>query len=120
MDTKRKTQKKGDLALSKAIYDFTELGYDVSLPITESASYDLIVDDGCGVWRVQAKFLGETVPYVDMRKIHSNSTGYVVKKYKENDYDWLYVYKQNVASYVAKRFITTQSYTPKRSDLLEK
>ena len=28
---------------------------------------------------------------MDVRSIHSNSKGYVVKKARENDYDWLYV-----------------------------
>lgn len=118
--SKRETQRKGDIALSKAIYDFTELGYDVSLPVTESATYDIVVDDGNGLYKVQCKFCGENVPNVDMRRIHSNSKGYVVKQYATNDYDWLYVYKQNIDSYLVKSFITTQIYTPKESDLLKK
>ena len=119
MSSKRQTQKKGDIALSKAIYDFTRLGYEVSLPITESATYDLIVDNGENLFRVQAKFLGETVKGVDMRRIHSNSKGYVVKRYKEGDYDWLYVYKDKGNTYISTDFILTQEYRPKEKDLIE-
>jgi PD-(D/E)XK endonuclease len=42
---KRITQKKGDLAVSRAIFAFTKRGFDISLPITESAAYDIVVDN---------------------------------------------------------------------------
>jgi hypothetical protein len=53
------------------------MGFDVSIPLTESASYDLIVDDGTSLYRVQCKF--SSTPDVDLRRIHSNGTGYVTK-----------------------------------------
>ena len=89
----RETQRKGDIATTKAVATFTELGYDVSIPVTESAKYDLIVDDGNGLHRVQVKFTKNKT--VDLRMVHSNSKGYVVKKTKENEYDWLYVFYSN-------------------------
>jgi hypothetical protein len=85
----RTTQRKGDVATAQAVATFTELGYDVSIPLTESARYDLIVDDGNGLYRVQVKYSSRKK--VGVRNIHSNSQGYVVKKARENDYDWLYV-----------------------------
>src|SRR5690348_11910182 len=36
---------KGDLATARAIARFTGMGFDVSIPLTESAAYDLVVDD---------------------------------------------------------------------------
>lgn len=89
----RITQRKGDIATAKAISTFTEMGWDVSIPVTESAKYDLIVDDGNGLHRVQVKYSSRKK--VDVRQIHSNSKGYVVKKTCENDYDWLYVLQVN-------------------------
>jgi len=65
------------------------MGYDVALPLTESAAYDLIVDTGKKLERVQVRY--STDGEVDLRRIHSNSSGYVIKKTKENAYDWLYV-----------------------------
>ncbi len=85
----RYTQRKGDLAVAQAISTFTSLGYDVALPFTESAAYDLIVDTGKVLKRVQVRYSSNGE--VDLRRIHSNSKGYVVKKTRENAYDWLYV-----------------------------
>lgn len=87
----RATQHKGDTAVAQAISTFTKMGYDISLPLTESASYDLIVDVGKKLQRVQVRY--STSGEVDLRRIHSNSKGYVVKKPTRDSYDWLYVYK---------------------------
>jgi len=93
----RDTQRKGDIAVSQAITSFTKLGWDVSLPLTESAPYDLVVDLGRCLKRVQVRYTSGKE--VDLRRIHSNSTGYVVKNTKENAYDWLYVLKGNGEEY---------------------
>jgi len=74
----RLTQQKGDLAVAKAIARFTMMGFDVAIPIIESAAYDLIIDTGEQLKRVQVRFCG--VRQVSLRRIHSNSKGYVVKK----------------------------------------
>jgi len=74
----RHTQKKGDTAVAQAIASFTKAGYDVSLPLTESAAYDLIVDTGRDLKRVQVRYTSSH--QVDLRRIHSNSQGYVVKR----------------------------------------
>ena len=87
----RTTQRKGDIAVSQAIARFTKMGYDVALPLTESASYDLIVDIGQTLKRVQIRYSGTRE--VPLRRIHSNSKGYVIKKTKVNAYDWLYIFK---------------------------
>lgn len=89
----RITQRKGDIATAFAIAVFTKYGWDVSVPLTESASYDLIVDvPNEGLKRVQVKYC--TKPSVDLRNIHSNSKGYVVTRVK-NGFDWLCVYHDN-------------------------
>ncbi len=68
------------------------MGYDVSIPLTESAAYDLVVDDGRQIVRVQCKFANNRQRQVDLRRIHSNSTGYIVKPTIEGSYDWLFVF----------------------------
>jgi len=98
----RTTQRKGDIATSRAIATFTAMGYDVSIPLTESASYDLVVDDGHELARVQCKFASDRRRQVDLRRIHSNSSGYVVKRAIEGSYDWLYVLDGTDAEYVMK------------------
>jgi hypothetical protein len=87
----RTTQRKGDIATSRAIATFTSMGYDVSIPLTESATYDLVVDNGTRLARVQCKFANDPRRQVDLRRIHSNSNGYVVKRTSIDSYDWLYV-----------------------------
>ncbi len=88
----RSTQRKGDTAVAKAISTFTSLGADVSIPLTESAPYDLIVDFNNKLFRVQVKYTSSSE--VDLRNIHSNSKGYVVKKTCLESYDWLYVFHE--------------------------
>lgn len=74
----RVTQRKGDIAVSQAIATFTKLGFDVAIPVTESAAYDLIIDTYKGLKRVQVRYT--SIKEVDLRRIHSNSHGYVIKK----------------------------------------
>lgn len=78
------------------------MGYDVSIPLTESAAYDLVVDDGQRLLRVQCKYANDRRRQVDLRRIHSNSTGYVVKRTRENAYDWLFVLDGNHAEHLIK------------------
>ena len=115
----RETQRKGDKAVSCAIARFTSLGFDVALPVTESAAYDLIVDTASGLKRVQVRYTntGE----VELRRIHSNSKGYVIKKTKQDAYDWLYIYKETGEDYLVKEcLVGRRSVTPSNKYLLGK
>jgi len=103
----RITQRKGDIAVSQAIARFTKMGYDVALPLTESAHYDLIVDTGRVLKRVQVRY--SSVREVALRRIHSNSKGYVVKKTKANAYDWLYIFKNSGEEYLIKRCLANRN-----------
>jgi hypothetical protein len=96
----RTTQRKGDVAVSQAIASFTKRNWDVSIPLTESAAYDLLVDDGVAIYRVQVRYTSTNE--VDLRNIHSNSKGYVVKKITSTSYDWLYIYKSSGQEYLLK------------------
>jgi len=86
--------------VAKAIASFTKLGYDILLPLTESASYDLVVEQNGLLKRVQVKYSSDHD--VDLRRIHSNSNGYVVKKAKINAYDWLYILSSDEKEYLIK------------------
>lgn len=112
----RVTQRKGDIATTQAITTFTRLGWDVALPITESAAYDLIVDDG-RLHRVQCKFRSSRE--VDLRRIHPNARGYVVKRVEEDAYDWLYVLRPDGAEYLVRECHSgRRSVTPQDEHLL--
>ena len=97
----RLTQRKGDIAVAQSIATFTRLGYDIALPLTESAAYDLLVDNGKGIFRVQVRYCSEKD--VELRRIHSNSKGYVIKKTKTNAYDWLYVLRPTGEQYLIEK-----------------
>lgn len=94
----RTTQRKGDIAVAQSIATFTKMGYDLALPITESAAYDLLVDDMTMIHRVQVRYCSGKE--VELRRIHSNSQGYVVKKTKQDAYDWLYVLMSDGREYL--------------------
>lgn len=114
----RDTQKKGDLAVAQAIASFTRLGFDVALPITESAAYDILVDDKGIIRRVQVRYCGNGE--VELRRIHSNSAGYVIKKTKQDAYDWLYVLDTSNHEYLLKKCLDgRRSVRPQLSDRLE-
>lgn len=51
----KNSKQKGNIGLGAAIAHFTKEGYSVSLPLTESQRYDLIVDDGTKLYRVEVK-----------------------------------------------------------------
>jgi hypothetical protein len=115
-DCMRTTQRKGDIATSRAIAAFTSMGYDVSIPLTESAAYDVIVDDGRVLARVQCKFVGDRRRQVDLRRIHSSSNGYVVKRTTEDSYDWLYVLDSADSEYVIKKCLAGRRSVTLRDD----
>jgi PD-(D/E)XK endonuclease len=102
----RTTQRKGDIAVAQFIATFTRLGYDIALPITESAAYDVLLDDSGIIRRVQVRYTSGSE--VDLRRIHSNSTGYVVKKTIKDAYDWLYILKGDGSEYLIKRCLDSR------------
>lgn len=102
----RGTQRKGDIAVTHAIATFTRLGYDVALPITESAAYDLLIDTGTLLKRIQVRYCSGKE--VELRRIHSNSKGYVIKKTRKDAYDWLYVLTPIGNEYLIKKCLDSR------------
>jgi PD-(D/E)XK nuclease superfamily protein len=49
------TKQQGDVGVAMAIAYYTKTGYGVSTPLTDNLRYDLIVDDGTSLQRVQVK-----------------------------------------------------------------
>lgn len=116
----RVTQRKGDIAVAQAIATFTRLGLDVALPITESAAYDLILDGEEGLKRVQVRFTSSSRGQVDLRRIHSNGSGYVVKKTRADAYDWLFVLNDRGEQFLLKTCLhDRRSWTPTEAERLK-
>jgi hypothetical protein len=51
----KNSKKQGDAGLGQAIAYFTSKGYDVALPLTDSADWDMIVEMDNSLKRVQVK-----------------------------------------------------------------
>lgn len=67
------TKLKGDTAVSYAIYDLTNRGYYVFLPVSEHCPFDLVCSDGSKCFRIQVKFRTEgTIP---LRNIWNDKKG---------------------------------------------
>ncbi len=49
----KNSKKQGDIGLGAAIAYFTFKGFTVSIPLTDSQDYDLVVDDGHKLSRIQ-------------------------------------------------------------------
>jgi hypothetical protein len=89
------TQKKGDLAVLKVASDLTQKGFVVLKPIvSESCRYDLVVDIGTKLLKIQVKFMnkGGVIPF---RTISNNTKGYKLKKYLPTDFDYYAIYFEN-------------------------
>jgi PD-(D/E)XK endonuclease len=107
------------MATTRAIATFTAMGFDVSIPVTESAAYDLVIDDGEVLRRVQCKYCGTARGKVDLRSIHSNAKGYVVKFVPRNAYDWLYILCKDGREYLVRECLHGRnSLSLSQADLL--
>jgi len=68
-------KEKGNAGLSMAIAYFGSNGYVVSLPLNDTQDYDLLVDDGNKIYKVQAKCTDYMPPESDAYVLNLRSTG---------------------------------------------
>ena len=85
----------GDVGEARAIYEFVKLGYVVSKPINDKAKYDLIVDDGNALKKVQVKTsrhqTSESRYAVNITTVYSNKNNTNIRKRENSDYDILFI-----------------------------
>jgi hypothetical protein len=94
---------KGDLAKIKCMGYHIEQQHEVSLPVGDKRPYDLIVDDGKKLIKVQCKFTsqkrrdnhGVVVEDDPRRTVHlrvmgGNQSFFTAKKYEKGDFDILF------------------------------
>jgi len=98
-----KPKEKGDLALAQAINYFISAGYEVCLPIGDRKSWDMIVEKEESLHRVQVKYAGAYSRggkcKAGLRITGGNQSYYTAKKYKENDFDLLFVFSEKNQRY---------------------
>lgn len=99
------TKQKGDLAVAQSIAKLTSKGYEILLPIGDRKSYDLVFDDGKILSRVQVKYAGKSSRgkyLAHLRITGGNQSFNYARKYKEDDFDYLYVYTADSRHYLIK------------------
>jgi hypothetical protein len=85
------TKFKGDIGLTKAIAELTELGHIVSIPISEHQHYDIIVEINNNLNRVQVKY--STNGYIKGATSYVNSNGKsTYRNYDVCDFDLYILY----------------------------
>lgn len=83
------TKDKGTLGEAIAIAHYVQQGFEVAIPLGDRRPYDLIVDKGDQLVKVQVKYT--TSKRVDIRVGGGNRSGHTHKRYKADDFDELLV-----------------------------
>jgi hypothetical protein len=89
------SKKQGDIGMCYAMAYYAKLGWTVSVPVTDSQDYDLVVDNGTRLFKVQVKTTKSISPsgnyWVSLRTIGGNRSGTgKCKDFSENSSDLLF------------------------------
>lgn len=90
------SKKQGDVGMCYAIAYYSKLGWTVSIPITDSQDYDLLVENtDNNILKVQVKtsrYLTEGGTYqVSLKTCGGNKSGQTIKKMDKNYIDLVFV-----------------------------
>lgn len=88
------TKDKGDIAEAFAIARLLQLGYSVSVPFGDNQRYDLIVDKGGELLKVQVKYcsIRKQVIEVPLASVYSLKNENVIRHYEKTEIDIVLVY----------------------------
>ena len=96
------SKKQGDIGMCYAMAYFSKMGYTISIPITDSQDYDLIVDNG-KLLKVQVKTT-KCKNYgsyqVALRTCGGNKSGQNIKGFNKNSSDFLFVLTESSDMYL--------------------
>lgn len=97
------SKQKGDIGIAAAIKYFAIEGHTVSIPLTDSQDYDILVDINNTIFKVQVKYTSAKSTSgsynVGLRSI-SGSSKQEYKRLSESCVDYLYVYTENNCEYL--------------------
>lgn len=107
-------KKQGDIGMAYAIAYYSRLGYTVCIPMTDSQDYDLIIDTGNSLLKVQVKttdYVTDSGTYqVSLKTCGGNRSGQTIKTFDSNSSDLLFVLTGNGSCYsIPKSEITTKN-----------
>lgn len=93
----------GNAGLGIAIAYFSRIGLSVAIPLTDTQRYDLIIDDGDRLQRVQVKTTTMKQGHgylVHLRTVGGNKSQVNVRPFHPSDYDWLFVVCGDATAYL--------------------
>lgn len=98
------SKKQGDVGMCYAIAYYSRLGWTVSIPITDSQDYDLLVENtDNNILKVQVKtsrYLTEGGTYqVSLKTCGGNKSGQTIKKMDKNYIDLVFVLVDDESCY---------------------
>jgi hypothetical protein len=105
MSIKRPNPKKqGELGVAAAVNWFVQNGYVVSIPLVDSQRYDLVVDDGNQLQRVQVKTTTHKNRHlryvVELRTMGGNRSGQTIKFFNPEEVELLFVLADDHSTYL--------------------
>lgn len=110
----------GNVGLGVAISYFCICGYNVSIPLTDSQDYDLIVEIDNILSRVQVKTTYSKTPYgiftATLKTSGGNKSGYNIKNFNPDNVNYLFILTEDNDQY----FIPCNPNIPKTSINLDK
>ncbi|MGH9041231.1 MAG: group I intron-associated PD-(D/E)XK endonuclease [Acidimicrobiia bacterium] len=112
-------RKQGNAGLGIAIAYFSRIGVDVAIPLTDTQRYDLVIDNGQGLERVQVKTttMKQGRGYsVHLRTVGGNKSQVVSRAFHPSDYDWRFVVCGDATAYL----IPTTAITSRSSLFLSR
>jgi hypothetical protein len=96
-------RKQGNAGLGIAIAYFARIGIDVAIPLTDTQRYDLVIDRGDRLERVQVKTTTMKQGHgysVHLRTIGGNKSQVVSREFHPSDYEWLFVVCGDATAYL--------------------
>ena len=110
------SKKQGDIGMCYAMAYYAKLGWTVSVPVTDSQDYDLVVDNGTRLFKVQVKTTKSISPsgnyVVNLRTMGGNRSGAgKYKDFSENSSDLLFALTDSGDCYSIPRDAITSKNT---------
>jgi hypothetical protein len=108
------TRQQGDAGLGVAIAYFSRIGVRVGIPLTDSQPYDLMIDDGGRLSRVQVRTTTnrEGRSYVvGLKTVGGNKTQLTTKVFDPKAYEWLFVVCGDATAYLIPTTAITARYS---------
>lgn len=108
----KNTKKQGDVGLSFAIAYFSSKGHNVSIPLTDSQDYDLIVDIDDKLYKVQVKtssYIRNNVYSVSISTKGGNRSYSTIKKFNNQMVDYIFILTENKDMYLIPTTILTNT-----------